>query len=70
MNVKQLIEALSSIPDDVKVNIVIGNEDIDAYSGWKPEVFSHEDGQYYVCIYSSVEDNTAIIGYGQKEGVA
>jgi len=57
MNAKQLIEELSKIPDDVQINIVVGTDDDDTFSGWNPKVFSYESGDDAVVIYSSLEDN-------------
>lgn len=56
MNAKQLIEELSKIPDDVQINIVVGTDDDDTFSGWNPKVFSYESGDDAVIIYSSLED--------------
>lgn len=58
LTVADLREQLAEIDGDTKVNIVIGDEDDDQYSGWNGELFSWNPGEDYVILFGHVDDNT------------
>ena len=67
MTVAELRDALAEIDGDVRVNVVVGNDDWDTYSGWEPELFHWEPGEEHVILFAHEDDNASIDPDGRDE---